>query len=490
MDKSSIQALLREGITAAKLAQQKSASADVPSARPIRRLTAAKVNQRERARELLLRVTELDEQNILAWLWLSTVVDTPEEKQTCLENVLTLDPNNKHALTGLTRLKQTAPVPEPTPEESPRTRPPSRPTGSKYARLKPRALAQPQPSPAENVTGVSQAQRARTEPTTPACPFCRQSISGIDKTCPHCQLPLVMSCPACGTSVDVEQRTCWQCDGAMGNYRQPLNYFARLGAAYQENQRYEAAVKAWQAVETLQPNYPQLQIRLGEAHLGMGRPDRAWESLQRALEQNPDAVEVHFALGELARQRGEHQEAFDHYQTAGQLDPQHGLTWFQLGQIYQQSRMRKEAIQAYRRAAKLLPAGSTERRQAQDQLERLTPSLPENMVTGWPELIRQMIGPVTLCVLAVLLDSGLRPWWIPLTGWLALMLAVSGTFLYVSGTDLPRNPLIRLLAGERGLSSSELKIILVLVGAVLWLFALALILLPLGGQSYPEPPQL
>ena len=46
----------------------------------------------------------------------------------------------------------------------------------------------------------------------------------------------------------------------------------------------------------------------------------------------------------------------------------------------------------------------------------------------------------------------------------------------------------RLLTGERDLSSSELKITLAFVGALLWFLGLALILLPLG-QSYPEPPQ-
>jgi hypothetical protein len=110
------------------------------------------------------------------------------------------------------------------------------------------------------------------------------------------------------------------------------------------------------------------------------------------------------------------------------------------------------------------------------------------MATGWPELLRQMTGPIILCVLAALLDSGLRPWWIPLSGWFALMLAVTGTFLGVS-SGLPRNPLMQLLAGERGLVSSESKITAAIVGTILWLLALLLILLPLG-QTYPELPQL
>jgi hypothetical protein len=100
-----------------------------------------------------------------------------------------------------------------------------------------------------------------------------------------------------------------------------------------------------------------------------------------------------------------------------------------------------------------------------------------------------MTGPMLLCGLAALMDAGLRPWWIPLTGWLALFLALVGAFLYVSGTDLPRNPLMQALAGEQGLTSDEAKIGLALIGAVLWLLAMLLILLPIG-QSYPELPAL
>jgi hypothetical protein len=131
---------------------------------------------------------------------------------------------------------------------------------------------------------------------------------------------------------------------------------------------------------------------------------------------------------------------------------------------------------------------SAEQQQAQEALARLNPGLPESMATGWPELIRQMTGPVILCLLAVLMDSGLRPWWIPLTGWLALLLAVVGAFLWVTGTDLPRNPLMQSLAGQSNLSS-EVKLALAGAGAFLWLLAMLLILLPLG-QTYPEIPDI
>jgi hypothetical protein len=43
---------------------------------------------------------EIDQYNEQAWLWLSAVVETPEEQRTCLDNVLTINPNSERAKTG------------------------------------------------------------------------------------------------------------------------------------------------------------------------------------------------------------------------------------------------------------------------------------------------------------------------------------------------------------------------------------------------------
>jgi len=56
------------------------------------------------ARALLERAVENDEYNADAWLWLAAVVDTDDEKRTCLENVLVIDPDNARAKAGLAEL--------------------------------------------------------------------------------------------------------------------------------------------------------------------------------------------------------------------------------------------------------------------------------------------------------------------------------------------------------------------------------------------------
>lgn len=84
-------------------------------------VNAFKSGNKSEARTLLERAIEIEEMNEKAWLWLSAVVDTPEEQQTCLENVLVINPNNERAKQGLLSLGVN-PDPSPLPaDEDPPT---------------------------------------------------------------------------------------------------------------------------------------------------------------------------------------------------------------------------------------------------------------------------------------------------------------------------------------------------------------------------------
>lgn len=66
---------------------------------------ALKANNKAEARALLEKATELDPYNEQAWLWLSGVVDTEADQQTCLQNVLFINPGNENAKQGLAMLE-------------------------------------------------------------------------------------------------------------------------------------------------------------------------------------------------------------------------------------------------------------------------------------------------------------------------------------------------------------------------------------------------
>jgi len=64
-------------------------------------ITAVQENKKESAKRCFLRALETDENNEMAWLWLASITDVPEEKVANLEKVLAINPNNEVANTLL-----------------------------------------------------------------------------------------------------------------------------------------------------------------------------------------------------------------------------------------------------------------------------------------------------------------------------------------------------------------------------------------------------
>jgi tetratricopeptide (TPR) repeat protein len=61
-------------------------------------IEAAKNGSRDEAKALLFRVTDIDPDNEMAWLWLASVSEYPEELLTFLQKVLNINPENEQAL--------------------------------------------------------------------------------------------------------------------------------------------------------------------------------------------------------------------------------------------------------------------------------------------------------------------------------------------------------------------------------------------------------
>jgi tetratricopeptide (TPR) repeat protein len=68
-------------------------------------IAAARAGQAAQARACLLPVVRADERNVQAWYWLSRVVESPEEREICLENVLALDPGHAAVQSELAALR-------------------------------------------------------------------------------------------------------------------------------------------------------------------------------------------------------------------------------------------------------------------------------------------------------------------------------------------------------------------------------------------------
>ncbi len=93
-------------------------------------VAAFKAGRKDEARDLLLDLVDKDEHHEKAWLYLSALVDSLEDQQTCLENVLELNPTNEKARQALEKVRQklakrgrTGGMPTPAPPELPNTPP-------------------------------------------------------------------------------------------------------------------------------------------------------------------------------------------------------------------------------------------------------------------------------------------------------------------------------------------------------------------------------
>jgi tetratricopeptide (TPR) repeat protein len=134
-------------------------------------IAAAKAGKRAEARELLLRVVDADENNLQAWLWLSGVVTTLEDREVCLQNVLALDPVNEAAQRGLAKVRAEI---EATPEIEPES-------------PLPHVAAEAAP---ETKVAFDFSDTELNDPLL--CVYCAHLTREEDRQCPRCKRQLVI----------------------------------------------------------------------------------------------------------------------------------------------------------------------------------------------------------------------------------------------------------------------------------------------------------
>lgn len=121
-------------------------------------IASLRIGNKEEARRKLMQVISADERNEYAWLYLSEAVDSDEDRQICLENVLTINPANERAETELKALQERmAQGQTSTADLVCRTCGAANPPGSKrclncYADLQ-QVISAPPPAPADSFSG-------------------------------------------------------------------------------------------------------------------------------------------------------------------------------------------------------------------------------------------------------------------------------------------------------------------------------------------------
>lgn len=144
-------------------------------------VSTAQAGNKAEAQQLFMQVVELDEQNELAWLWLANLVEDPNDKRVCLENVLAINPQNEQATRALATIPtQPAPTSAPAPPPAP-TPPPAPP-----------AAAPPSELPSAPTTVVV----PQNTEVPYKCPRCGEPATTTTQSrCTSCHSNLVVSDP-------------------------------------------------------------------------------------------------------------------------------------------------------------------------------------------------------------------------------------------------------------------------------------------------------
>jgi hypothetical protein len=184
-------------------------------------VAAARSGRATEARQLLQQVVRDDPDNETAWLWLSSLVATREQKRSCLVRVLRANPHNAYALAGLARLlapeeaetdilearlasvtsgfAATSSAPPAPHLNEPVDVPPRNGRQADCSSSKPPEgrrgdrSASPIPAPLLPPAGPIQLRSDRVDSTVGTsviCPACDRQIEPDATMCPYCYLPL------------------------------------------------------------------------------------------------------------------------------------------------------------------------------------------------------------------------------------------------------------------------------------------------------------
>jgi tetratricopeptide (TPR) repeat protein len=256
--------------------------------------------QRARARDLLTRLLKTNQGNVEYWLWMSSVVDTPQERIYCLETILRLEPNNPIARRGLILAGALPPGDNVTPAPPPRR---------KWSVTEAQGVPEPQ-----RRIGFIKIPRILTTPA--ARPFVWGGIgligiialvaviagvgllSGPRK--PHLTItPLYTTPTALPTGLPTETPRFRTPTATLAG---PTPLWVFLAATYTATPRYiatpHAAIEAYQA---------------GLRALDQGDLNAMINRMKQAVQYDPNSADLWFYLGEGQRRTGSYNDALESY---------------------------------------------------------------------------------------------------------------------------------------------------------------------------------
>ncbi len=138
-------------------------------------IAAIRSGDKARGRTLLTQALRLNPQHETAWLWMASLVETPERRRECLERALAINPHNETARRALRALSEPQP-PHATPHHA----------------SAPDQTLRPSPTSVhEYVQTATQADGAQDDPAR-HCPHCGAPLETTATFCAFCKSPVAL----------------------------------------------------------------------------------------------------------------------------------------------------------------------------------------------------------------------------------------------------------------------------------------------------------
>ena len=157
--------------------------------------------------------------------------------------------------------------------------------------------------------------------------------------------------------------------GAIKEFNEALRLNSRLaeahyysGLAYLQQNEFESAVREFRAELDLRPDEPHTMYQLGYTLLMQGQLPESIVLFREVVKAMPTYELAYFELGRALLQQGDSAGAIESLETAKKLDPDHDAAYFQLSQAYRRAGRMQEAAVTLAAYQKLIESNRLKKR--------------------------------------------------------------------------------------------------------------------------------
>jgi tetratricopeptide (TPR) repeat protein len=330
-------------------------------------ISALKSGDKTRARDLLGQAIRRNPRDERAWLWLSGAVQTDTERRQCLERVLTLNPHNAAARSGLAMLAAAAadaPVAPVAPVAEASANPPVAPPTARPIAAPP-VVAPPPLTPLADIRAP-----AAVDPLASLRP-----TSARRRVNPRLAAVVALTCVVVAIGAIVVARRF----GGSSSTAQPATVAAIAVAATatptatrlptptrarptQAATTTPTAAPSATAAPTSTPSAADKLVLQGLAKAQRKDYQGAIILYNQALKRDPQNTEAYFQRGQARDGLGDPQSAIKNYNLVLKMNPNHGAAYIARGDARLQLKDTPGALEDYQHAADIYAsAGDTER---------------------------------------------------------------------------------------------------------------------------------